>query len=284
MRPQFAHALAFFPTDPAGRLYVALVALHASGAIAAFLMSMICDGAYRATQRAMQPVAIPSSGLRNVSGTQAFIAAFPWSEDGEFKNHLWNPYLLVVVFEWLTAGFVLCNLWDWLSKPLEYIQGWLALGVGATTVWFIVGQTSETKKTDFCLPMFILVYISFAAAALAVMRLAEVIKKRKEEAAKANAKSPEEQPDADSDSAPLMVQGRVWRVPRSIATLKQRAGRTLGSDGTAASDESLVLKEDVPEFVLAVHATGFRYVEYCITAPLLFIAIMALLVADAPSW
>lgn len=28
----------------------------------------------------------------------------------------------------------------------------------------------------------------------------------------------------------------------------------------------------------------FRYVEYCITAPLLFLAVVCLLVVDAPAW
>jgi hypothetical protein len=281
MRPQFARAISFFPTEPQGRFYVALVALHASGAFAAFLMSLICDGAYHATQRAMLPVAIPTSGLQNVSAIQAYRAAFPWSEDRVFTTHLWNPYLLIVVFEWLTAAFALCNLWDWLSKPLEYIMGWIALGLGATTVWFVVGQYAEAKKTDFCFAMFLLVYLSFAVAALAVMRLAEMIKQRKDAEAKSgNPENPDE-PQADGDSTPLLVQGRVWQVPRKVATLKQRR---LGTETVATSDDSLVAKEDVPAFVSAMDAAGFRYVEYCITAPLLFLALMMLLVADAPAW
>jgi hypothetical protein len=281
MRPQFARAISFFPTDPKGRFYVALVALHASGAIAAFLMSMICDGAYHATQRAMRPVQIPSTGLQNVSAIQAYRAAFPWSEDRVYATHLWNPYLLIVVFEWLTAGFALCNLWEWLSKPLEYIMGWIALGLGATSIWFIVGQYAEAKKTDFCLAMFFLVYLSFAAAALAVLRLADTVKQRKAAEAKQNYPENPDEPPPDGDSTPLLVQGRVWQVPRKVATLKQRR---LGSETVATSEASLVAKEDVPAFVSAMDAAGFRYVEYCITAPLLFLALMMLLIADAPAW
>ena len=37
-------------------------------------------------------------------------------------------------------------------------------------------------------------------------------------------------------------------------------------------------------FLYAMDAVGFRYLEYCITAPLLFLAVMCLLVPDAPSW
>jgi hypothetical protein len=36
--------------------------------------------------------------------------------------------------------------------------------------------------------------------------------------------------------------------------------------------------------VLAAYEVGFRYIEYCITAPLLFLAVMSLLVVDAPTW
>ncbi len=37
-------------------------------------------------------------------------------------------------------------------------------------------------------------------------------------------------------------------------------------------------------FVVAAYDTGFRYVEYCVTAPLLFLAVTALLTVDAPAW
>ncbi len=34
----------------------------------------------------------------------------------------------------------------------------------------------------------------------------------------------------------------------------------------------------------AIHAVTFRYMEYCITAPLLFLAVVTLLTVDAPAW
>ncbi len=42
--------------------------------------------------------------------------------------------------------------------------------------------------------------------------------------------------------------------------------------------------ETVHAFELASYEVGFRYTEYCITAPLLFIAVVCLLTVDAPAW
>ena len=42
--------------------------------------------------------------------------------------------------------------------------------------------------------------------------------------------------------------------------------------------------ESKQTFAEVVDSIAFRYAEYCITAPLLFLAIMCLLVNDAPAW
>jgi hypothetical protein len=65
------------------------------------------------------------------------------------------------------------------------------------------------------------------------------------------------------------------RIPRRIASLK------------GASDVYSVRKETAESkqtFAEVVDSIAFRYAEYCITAPLLFLAIMCLLVNDAPAW
>lgn len=43
-------------------------------------------------------------------------------------------------------------------------------------------------------------------------------------------------------------------------------------------------RESVLAFEVAAYETGFRYTEYCITAPLLFLAVLSLLTVDAPAW
>lgn len=67
--------------------------------------------------------------------------------------------------------------------------------------------------------------------------------------------------------------GRV--VPRSIKALKQYQplqGNTARHEWDA---------EDESEQIWGIF---FRYAEYCITAPLLFLAVVCLLVVDAPAW
>jgi hypothetical protein len=268
MRQQFTRVAAFFPTDPEGRFYLVLVALHAAGAFGAFLMSVICSGVPHAVQRAMLPTAIPSSALQNVTAVQAFRAAYPWSEDREIEWYLWNPYVLIVAFEWLTAGFALCNLWDWLSNPFESILGWLGAGYVAIFFWMVYRGGDE----KFCYAMHTFIALSFAASYV-VITWVQDYKARSKEQQKADS----EQQDA-SDSTPLTVQGRVWNVPKHVATLKKRPRLASPFGEEPMTDEDKKMLEE------SAKATGFRYMEYCITAPLLFLAIMALLVTDAPSW
>lgn len=65
-------------------------------------------------------------------------------------------------------------------------------------------------------------------------------------------------------------------VPSTVKALKQSPslqGRTAGKHEAGTMDET--------EQVWGVF---FRYAEYCITAPLLFLAVVCLLVVDAPAW
>lgn len=58
------------------------------------------------------------------------------------------------------------------------------------------------------------------------------------------------------------------------------------ANNTEESDTQLLEREKKTEhaFKKAIHMVGFRYLEYCITAPLLFLAVMCLLTVDAPAW
>jgi hypothetical protein len=65
------------------------------------------------------------------------------------------------------------------------------------------------------------------------------------------------------------------RIPRRIASLK----------GSSELVEETPAGGNVKQtFAEVVDSIAFRYAEYCITAPLLFLAIMCLLVNDAPAW
>ncbi len=68
--------------------------------------------------------------------------------------------------------------------------------------------------------------------------------------------------------------GRKWMVPalRSLRSLDREAPVfSLQGLGVDTSNENQV-------------GVLYRYAEYCITAPLLFLAVVCLLVVDAPAW
>ena len=65
-------------------------------------------------------------------------------------------------------------------------------------------------------------------------------------------------------------------MPRAIKYLKRP---TLDSDGNEpAASTMLMFDSDMTWGVM------YRYAEYCVTAPLLFISVVCLLVVDAPAW
>ncbi len=64
------------------------------------------------------------------------------------------------------------------------------------------------------------------------------------------------------------------QVPRGVNGLKM----PLMINGEASSLETLAEEEK------EVMIVAFRYAEYCVTAPLLFLAVVCLLTVDAPAW
>lgn len=125
-------------------------------------MAMIvpCDVA-QANQRAMVPIALPIPlSVYNISTARAFLAAFPWSEDAVFESHVWNPYVLIASFEWLTAAFALCNLWH-LTEHIQIITlVWMIGGGTGVAIWFGV---NSRHSTDGGTAMGITLAISYAA-------------------------------------------------------------------------------------------------------------------------
>ncbi len=105
--------------NPSELFYGVLPLLHAFGAILALSLSFACDTG-RAKQIARVPYRLPLPG--NWSADQAFLAAYPWDEGGEFTTHEWNPFALIFVFEWLTAGFALRPLMYFMSSTAMLMQ------------------------------------------------------------------------------------------------------------------------------------------------------------------
>jgi hypothetical protein len=64
-------------------------------------------------------------------------------------------------------------------------------------------------------------------------------------------------------------------VPRNVRSLKADAFG-LGSDSNDPQDKKFDER--------TTRIVAFRYAEYCVTAPLLFLAVVCLLTVDSPAW
>lgn len=153
----------WFPTERSDQIHMAMTALHGAGAIGTMVMVWWCDIA-EANQVAMIPSAIPipANASGNISEVKAYRAAFPWSEDAVFETHRWNPYILIMAFEWLTAGFALCNLWNWHKDVKDWAIGWISLGITPLFLWFVL---NPRRDSEFCTAMAIILVLSYIAAA-----------------------------------------------------------------------------------------------------------------------
>ena len=69
-------------------------------------------------------------------------------------------------------------------------------------------------------------------------------------------------------------------VPRSIHALKTKTD----DDAAQQEEASQTSRESRDAEYEQVFGMFFRYAEYCVTAPLLFLAVVCLLVVDAPAW
>lgn len=69
-------------------------------------------------------------------------------------------------------------------------------------------------------------------------------------------------------------------VPRSIHALKTKTD----DDAAQQEEASQASRESRDAEYEQVFGMFFRYAEYCVTAPLLFLAVVCLLVVDAPAW
>ncbi len=147
---------------------------------------------------------------------------------------------------------------------------WLALGVFMFLIW------TFTNSGGYCVAMLCTVLASFAlSAVIAYLSLVE------EDEATPEPVKPAARMTATREGGYEVLQGRVWWVPRTVSGLRYR--------GLAQGDAS-----DISEPAWEVGQVDreqencwgvlVRYLEYCITAPLLFLAVVCLMVVDAPAW
>lgn len=161
----------WFPSESSDRLHLAAVVLHAAGAIGAYIMSTYCD-VLPANQQARVPALIEgsvhnSSSLiaAGISDAQAFRAGFPMAQDAAFVTHVWNPYILIASFEWITAGFAMCTLRHWMHEVHERVIIWLYCGGTGVVLWYFRHYVfSSTEGSQFAYAMGILLALSYIAA------------------------------------------------------------------------------------------------------------------------
>ena len=254
-----------------GELYYGfLPILHAIGAILAVSLSYACDTG-RAVQVARIPTVLPlPSGL---SRDEAFMAAYPWDEGGEFITHNWNPFALIFVFEWLTAGFAL--------RPLKYFVYDTQLLFRVWILWLILGVVlflgwTFSNSGGVCVAMLFTVLASFVMSAVVAFEslastagfLAGGATGNRKQVAYHNVYSDRE--------------GRNWKIPSSVQGLSNRRAHAQLMDPVPeqADDEGRAVDKEYER----VWGVVVRYAEYCITAPLLFLAVTCLMVVDAPAW
>jgi len=254
--------------------YVALPALHAIGALLAMGLSFGCDTG-RAEQTARRPYALPNG----LPGTTSFNTAFPWDEGFEFENHTWNPFALIFVFEWLTAGFAL--------RPLQYYfdhtrlaQAWL-IWISAGHLVFIAW--TFTNSGGICPTMLAIVTASFFMSGVVcvyTLYYPSALDEQGDETPASEAKllmraADENYRDKD---------GRVWKIPRSITMLRRRFVGNDEEQDPQGDEQGEVYQAEAIEEYEDIQGVIFRYAEYCITAPLLFLAVLCLMVVEAPAW
>lgn len=218
----------WFPTDPNDRLHLLMFSLHTVGAIGAYVMSMYCD-VLLADQRAMIPHSIALSDgnvtmhtPQNVSEAQMFRAGFPWSQDSVLPSHIWNPYLLVVVFEWLTAAFAMCTIRGWRdTMGKDWVDLWLGAGVALVAFWFMRHYVFyKTAGAVFPVVMLLLLIPTFIGAALVCyMYLDKCEAIEKAHSKSASDGNPKDQNDLTPPDDPLVPDAPAPENP----TEKQRA-------------------------------------------------------------
>lgn len=192
----------YLPTDPVDQFHLAVYILHTLAAITAASLALRCDTA-QANQQAMIPMAIPLPPQSNISAVSAYKAAFPWSEDAEFDSQSWNPYALIMAFEWLTAGFALCNLSHFIAQARPISAAWIFLGVILVAAWF----WSNSKSDEVCVAMLITLLLSFTAAGIQCELFYQ--KKLPHKQKQQDAHEEQHKPLLHTDTQ-LSTEGRLW--------------------------------------------------------------------------
>jgi hypothetical protein len=131
------------------------VFLHFAATVMASVLLFKCN-ASRAFQRATIPYALPLPVQASARSYER--AGYPWAEDGAFVGNAWNPFALILAFEWITVAFAICNLEPYVTEARTYSSLWLTLGLIMVALWTFV------NIGDISLFLSVVLVFSFLAA------------------------------------------------------------------------------------------------------------------------
>lgn len=243
--------------------------LHAGAAIAIAIVLFVCDtkrfGQKTTKMQVFDWANWKKSGAINGtcnSREQCYRDAVPWADDDYLHRYKFNPYVLVFVFEWISASFALFylrDMTDWIKiKNLNLLVTWLcvawnALGLGVYFTWLVQRDSEGTAEmivvfTSFGMAFLVhLFYESWKQNLLATLRPSFLLGKAKYDV--------------------HMLHGRLWKVP------------VLGAD----SAPLLQVKPEFHEIADRLDVV-LRFEEYCVTASLLYLSVLFVFVVEPPVW
>ena len=164
------------PTMISGRngFHIAIVVFHFISSVLATVLVFQCDVA-RGNQQATIPFALPPPP--GITEIMSYRGGYPRAEDGEYVGNSWNPYALIMAFEWITVAFAICNLKPIMGNAQNYSWLWLAVGAILLVLWNFLNMHS------MCVAMNLVLFWSFLAAAMICLYFDEAhgktLKKRK---------------------------------------------------------------------------------------------------------
>lgn len=267
---------------------IIIFVLHVLAACSFSVISLVCnvDGlGQQGTYDAYEP------GYHTCdadSGKTCFRTGVPWVDDAELKNHVWNPYQMIFVFEWISASFALF----YLRRALPWVKTyhlcvvWDSVGMGLVIIWHVKTGAKGWGQTVLCvISLMFCEFVHWCWDNEITELVAEL--------------QVEKQGETGVNLA--VVGGRLWRIPVRLSKhpkqLKMKPRSIFGYVGDEVEE---VENEEAEEKLLegkaddtfewnAIRIEGqleilLRYMEYLVSAPLLFIAILCMVVVNAPVW
>ena len=253
----------YMPTDYQATFHYIVVLLDLGAAVVSTVLVFSCNVG-KAQYYGTIPERLPLPP--NMTSLTQYMDASPWVDDANFATESWNPFALILLFEWLTLAFAVCYLVDhWQS--MQYLCYFSEiLGIVSYVIWW--GITKESY-----IAMHITAVFSFLLCAVICYAYATF---RKD--------IPGFSVASRIQTRAAVMNNRVWQMPKKLSDWRQKpAGFAM--DPVSYQDKLLTGDQKDYDKILGIERRViFRYAEYCVTAPLLFLSIMCLLVQNAPAW